>query len=75
MTYNNLKETVQVDSTCIGAAEYDFFAKNLVLTYKNGSSYLYDKVPNFVFEGLRNDDSKGRFINRHVLGKFSFNRL
>ena len=64
-------QTVEVNSTAISTAMYEYESYKLRLTFKNGASYYYTKVPNFVFEGLRTSESKGKFINKHVLGKYS----
>ena len=46
-------QSVEVNSTAIQKADYEYDNYKLTLTYTNGSSYSYTKVPNFVFEGLR----------------------
>jgi hypothetical protein len=71
---NNLLQTVQVDSTAIQTAEYEYATRDLTLQYRNGASYTYKMVPNFVFEGLRSSESKGKFLNRNILQTFRFVR-
>ena len=65
-------QTVEVNSTAIQKANYEYDTYKLTLTYTNGSSYSYTKVPNFVFEGLRTSESKGKFINKYVLPVYKF---
>ena len=65
-------QTVEVNSTAIQKANYEYDTYKLTLTYTNGSSYNYTKVPNFVFEGLRTSASKGKFINKYVLPVYKF---
>jgi hypothetical protein len=65
-------QTVEVNSTAIQKADYEYDSYKLTLTYTNGSSYDYTKVPNFVFEGLRTSASKGKFINKYVLPVYKF---
>jgi hypothetical protein len=67
-------QTVDVNSTAIQTAEYEYDNYRLRLTFKNGSSYDYTKVPNFVFEGLRTSESKGKFINKYILSTYKFSR-
>ena len=67
-------QTVEVNSTAIQKADYEYDSYKLTLTFKNGSSYDYTKVPNFVFEGLRTSQSKGKFINKHVLSTYKFKK-
>ena len=68
-------QTVEVNSTAIQKADYEYDNYKLILTYTNGSSYSYTKVPNFVFEGLRTSASKGKFINKHILSTYNYRRV
>ena len=67
-------QTVDVNSTAIQTAEYEYDNYRLRLTFTNGSSYDYTKVPNHVFEGLRTSSSKGKFINKFILSSYNFSR-
>ena len=67
-------QSVDINSTAISTAEYEYNSYRLRLTFKNGDAYDYTKVPNFVFEGLRVSTSKGKFINRNVLGNYNYKR-
>tara|TARA_R110000796_G_scaffold33427_1_gene86691 strand:- start:98 stop:328 length:231 start_codon:yes stop_codon:yes gene_type:complete len=66
------KQIVQVNSTAISTAIYEYENYRLKLTFNNGSSYNYTKVPSHVFEGLRTSESKGKFINKYILPVFKF---
>ena len=66
------KQIVQVNSTAITTAIYEYETYRLKLTFNNGSSYNYTKVPNHVFEGLRISESKGKFINKYILPVYEF---
>ena len=67
-------QTVEVNSTAISTAQYEYDNYRLTLTFSNGTAYNYNDVPNFVFEGLRTSASKGKFINKHVLSSYKFER-
>ena len=67
-------QTVDVNSTAIQTAEYEYDNYRLRLTFTNGSSYDYTKVPSHVFEGLRTSASKGKFINKFILSSYNFSR-
>jgi hypothetical protein len=66
------KQIVQVNSTAISTAIYEYETYRLKLTFHSGSSYNYTKVPNHVFEGLRTSESKGKFINKYILPVYKF---
>ena len=72
---NNLTELITVNSAAIDNACYHHSDNSLILGFKSGVSYLYSDVPLFLFEGLRSSESKGSFINRYVITKFSFSKL
>ena len=65
-------QSVDVNSTAISTANYEYDSYRLRLTFKNGSKYDYTKVPNHVFEGLRISESKGKFINKYILPVYEF---
>ena len=65
-------QTVEVNSTAITTAMYEYDSYKLRLTFKNGRSYFYRKVPNHVFEGLRSSASKGKFINKFILNSYNY---
>ena len=67
-------QTVEVNSTAISTAQYEYDDYRLTLTFNNGADYDYNDVPNFVFEGLRTSASKGKFINKYVLSSYKFKR-
>lgn len=64
-------QTIEVNSTAINSAEYNYADYELSLSYKNGFSYTYAGVPSHVFEGLRISSSKGKFLNRHIIRNYS----
>ena len=65
-------QSVDVNSTAISTAQYEYNSYRLKLTFNNGRSYNYKRVPNHVFEGLRISSSKGKFINKYVLPVYPF---
>lgn len=66
-------QTVDVNSTAIDRASYEYDDYRLTLTFNNGGRYNYEGVPNHVFEGLRSSQSKGKFINKYVLPVYTCN--
>jgi hypothetical protein len=68
-------QLIDVNSTAISTAKYEYESYKLRLVFKNGSSYDYTKVPNFVFEGLRLSTSKGKFINKYILSTYNYKRV
>ncbi len=65
-------EQHDVESTVIDAVGY---ARVLELRFESGRIYQYYNVPEDVFEGMLSADSKGRYFNAHVRGKYDFREI
>ena len=61
-----IKDRIKVNSTAIRLAEYNYETSELKLTFTNNSEYLYQSVEPFMFEGMRNAESIGKFINKYI---------
>jgi len=61
-----IKDRIKVNSAAIKLAEYNYETSELKLTFTNNSEYLYKSVEPFMFEGMRNAESIGRFINKYI---------
>jgi len=61
-----IKERINVNSAAIKLAEYDPQTNELKLTFANNREYLYKSVEPFMFEGMRNAESIGKFINKYI---------
>jgi hypothetical protein len=72
---SNVSASIVVDSDAIKTANYMYGDEFLSLTFKNGNRYIYNNVPRFLFHGLQESASKGKFINNYVIGKFTFKRV
>jgi hypothetical protein len=68
------QQAININSSAVKSASYDYEMRKLRLTYQSDNSYNYAEVPVHVFEGLRTSNSKGKFINKYVLNKYSFKR-
>ena len=68
----NILETVKVNSTAINEVKYDVENEALQVEFVNKSKYIYKEVPKHVFNGIADSDSKGKFINQYIIGKFKY---
>jgi len=48
---------------------------NLLVEYKSGVKYQYKEVPQELYEKLISAESKGRFMNSEIKGKFEYIRI
>ena len=65
-------EMISVNSSNVVAIGY---RKNkLYVDYRRGS-YVYNNVPKEVYDGLLKAESKGKYMNSEVKGKYIYERL
>jgi|TARA_B100000780_G_C21113123_1_gene450029 hypothetical protein len=72
---SNVSASIVVNSAAISTANYMYEGEFLSLTFKGGGRYVYFNVPRFLFQGLQESSSKGKFIHKYVLGKFNFRKI
>lgn len=66
---------ILVDSSMVDTASYYNDSKKLIVNFKNGRVYAYNKVDNATFEDVRNSDSTGRALHNKVFGVFKYEEL
>ena len=49
--------------------------ENLIVEFKNGRKYEYEKVPKELVEAFKKSESKGKFLNQNIKNKFECKRL
>jgi len=59
-----------VISSNIRSVGYDPTSSILEVEFNSGSIYQYLDVPESEYEGLMNADSKGRYLNRNIKGRY-----
>lgn len=62
----------QVQSSNIISIGHD--GTNLYVNYKSGT-YKYENVDKSVYESLLTSESKGRFMNENIKGKYTYTRV
>lgn len=62
-----------VDSSHLQTIEHN--GKDLYITFKNGSTYEYDDVPEAMVRQMLKVDSKGRFLWRYIRDKYAYRRI
>jgi hypothetical protein len=63
------------DSKNVASASYDAQAKQLQVTFRNQSSYMYTGVPLEVVEQFYSAPSAGSFLASQIKSKFSFAKV
>ncbi len=62
----------EVESTVIGAVGY---SRVLEIRFESGRIYQYYDVPEDVYQGMLDADSKGKYFNSHIRGKFVYQEI
>ena len=68
-------EWKQVESSNIDAIAYDEDNQELRVRFKSGTEYVYTDVPAKVYQGFLDADSKGRYLNTVIKGKYNTMRV
>lgn len=63
---------IDVDSSHLKTIEHN--GKNLYITFKNGSTYEYDNVPEAMARQMLKVDSKGKFLWRYIRDKYPYRK-
>lgn len=66
-------ELREVLSSNIRKVGYD--EGNLIVEYLSGTKYRYKKVPREIYEAMLESDSKGRFMNNSIKGKYEYEKI
>ena len=62
-------------SSVIASIEYVAPSSTLRVIYVSGRVYEYKNVPEQVYVAMKTSFSKGAFLNRHIKGKYSFEKI
>ena len=68
-------ELNEVQSSNIKRVGYNAEKEDLFVEYLSGALYRYKKVPKEVYDQLLESDSKGKFINTYIKGKYEYEKI
>jgi hypothetical protein len=54
---------------------YDEAKRRLRVFFISGIAYDYMNVPKDLYDKLRNAISKGKFLNKHIKGRYAFEKV
>ena len=67
---------ITLDSSTLDAIElYEPGTQILVIGFKGGAQYRYEKIPKEVFDAFMESPSKGKFYHANIKGKFEFVKI
>lgn len=62
-------------STNIDMIGYDEDNSQLHVRFNSGAEYVYNEVPPAVFQEFLDADSKGKFLNERIKGRYEYARV
>ena len=65
-------EKQNLESSVVRAAGYTYV---LEIEFLSGRVYQYFDVPESIYMGFLDSDSKGRYFNAHIRGKFPYREI
>ena len=63
------------DSESVTEASYDPQNKELFVTFRKGTQYVYFDVPSDLFARFAKADSAGKFVHKEIIGKFRYGKI
>ena len=64
-----------VVSEMLIAAGYDRMSRILEVIFRTGETYRYKGVPSSEYDGLMSADSIGKYMHRHIIGHYDYERV
>jgi hypothetical protein len=64
-----------VESQAIRAIDYDRARRRLEVTFVSGERYAYERVPAELHRAFVEADSKGRFFQVQIRGRYDYRKL
>ena len=64
-----------VQSEMLIAAGYDKRWRVLQVIFRTGETYRYKGVPLLKYTGLMSAESKGKYMHRHIIGHYPYERV
>lgn len=59
-----------VESSSVQTIGYDETTQELHIAFKGSGMYVYQNVSKFLYEGLMQSSSKGKFLHQNIKGRF-----
>jgi hypothetical protein len=74
-TIDGTKITCEIDSSNMKTTIYDSESNSLVVEFKNGIKYEYEKVPHNIYSQFRLSESQGKFFNSNISKTYKYKKL
>ena len=65
---------IPVESSNVESVAYDDKTQDLTVTFKKSGTYTYHEVPKSIGNAMPYAESKGKFVNEVLKGKYSYSK-
>jgi hypothetical protein len=66
---------IEINSSNLLSASYNTENEDLLVTFKNGAIYEYNKIPWSKFTKLRLAESQGKYFNEHIAKGHTYKKV
>lgn len=66
---------ILVESSNINKISFDLSTQDLIINFKPNNTYKYKNIPYYIWEGLIESESKGKFFHKFIKEKFEYEKL
>ena len=65
----------EYDSSNLKTSQYNTNTSELIIEFKKGGKYSYEKVPHDLFTKMRKADSQGSFFSKNISRSYKFKKI
>ena len=65
----------EYDSTNLKSSEYNTITKDLLVEFKKGGKYTYNKVPISIFTKMRMAESQGSYFAKNIAKNYKYTKM
>ena len=65
----------EYDSSNLKSSEYNTITSELIVEFKKGGKYSYEKVPMKVFTQMRVAESQGSYFSKNISKSYKYKKL
>ena len=65
----------EYDSTNLQSSQYDTATNDLVVEFKTGGKYTYNKVPLTIFTKMRLSESQGSYFAKNIAKNYKYTKM
>ncbi len=65
----------EYNSSNLKSSQYNTETKELIIEFKKGGKYSYEKVPHNIFTKMRKADSQGSYFSKNISRTYKFKKI